>query len=51
MFSDRGNRAAAQTASNLWTQTQSEEQPAPSLMLNLFTDAPAPPRKPPGGKV
>lgn len=51
MFSDRGNRAVAQTTSNLWTQTQSEEQPAPSLMLNLFTDAPAPPRKPPGGKV
>ncbi len=55
MFSDRGNRAVAQTVSNLWAQTQSEAQtaPAPSLMLNLFTDAPAPPppRKPSGGTV
>jgi hypothetical protein len=52
MFSDRGNRAVAQTVSNLWAQSQSEAQPpAPSLMLNLFTDAPASPRKPSGGKV
>ena len=53
MFTDRGSRAVAQTVSNLWTPAKTETQPAPapSLMLNLFTDAPAPPRKPPGGKV
>ncbi|HEY1309397.1 MAG TPA: lytic transglycosylase domain-containing protein [Pseudolabrys sp.] len=53
MFTDRGSRAVAQTVSNLWTQARTEAQPAPapSLMLNLFTDAPAAPRKPSGGKV
>jgi hypothetical protein len=53
MFTDRGSRAVAQTVSNLWTPAKTEVQPAPapSLMLNLFTDAPAATRKPSGGKV
>jgi hypothetical protein len=55
MFSDRGNRAVTQTVSNLWTPARSDPPaaaaPAPSLMLNLFTDPPAAPRKPDGGKV
>jgi hypothetical protein len=52
MFSDRGGRAVAQTVSNLWTPARTEAPAAaPSLMLNLFTDAPAAPRKAPGGKT
>jgi hypothetical protein len=50
MFSDRGRNAVAQTVSNLWTPASSEAPPAPepSLMLNLFTDAPPAHRKTPG---
>lgn len=50
MFTDRGGRAVAQTVSNLWTQTHADAPPAaePSLMLNLFTDAPPAHRKTPG---
>jgi len=53
MFSDRGNRAVTQTVSNLWTPASADAPTAaaPSLMLNLFTDAPAAPRKRPGGKL
>jgi len=53
MFSDRGNRAVTQTVSNLWTPARSvtPATAAPSLMLNLFTDTPAAPRKPAGGKI
>ena len=51
MFSDRGSSAVAQTVSNLWTPGRTDAPAAPSLMLNLFTDAPAAPRKPPGGKT
>lgn len=54
MFSDRGSQALAQTVSNLWTPAKTEAMPpAPALppMLNLFTDAPAAPRKPSGGKI
>ena len=53
MFTDRGSRAVTQTVSNLWTPARSDTPAtaAPSLMLNLFTDAPAAPRKAPGGKV
>lgn len=53
MFSDRGSSAVAQTVSNLWTpaRTDAPAVAAPSLMLNLFTDAPAAPRKAPGGKT
>ena len=53
MFSDRGNRAVTQTVSNLWTPARSDTPAAaaPSLMLNLFTDPPAAPRKPAGGKI
>jgi hypothetical protein len=53
MFTDRGSRAVTQTVSNLWTPGRSDTPAvaAPSLMLNLFTDTPAAPRKPPGGKV
>jgi len=53
MFSDRGNRAVTQTVSNLWTPSRSDTPAAaaPSLMLNLFTDPPAAPRKPAGGKI
>jgi hypothetical protein len=53
MFTDRGSRAVAQTVSNLWTpaRTDAPAAAAPSLMLNLFTDAPAAPRKAPGGKT
>jgi len=53
MFTDRGGRAVAQTVSNLWAPAKTNAPPvaAPSLMLNLFTDAPAAPRKPSGGKV
>ena len=53
MFSDRGSSAVAQTVSNLWTpaRTDAPAAAAPSLMLNLFTDAPAAPRKAPGGKT
>jgi hypothetical protein len=51
MFSDRGNRAVTQTVSNLWTPARSDTPAAPSLMLNLFTDTPAAPRKPAGGKI
>jgi len=51
MFSDRGNRAVTQTVSNLWTPARSDTPAAPSLMLNLFTDTPAAPRKPTGGKI
>ena len=50
MFSDRSGRAVAQTVSNLWTPTQADIPQAaePSLMLNLFTDAPPAHRKTPG---
>ena len=51
MFSDRGSSAVAQTVSNLWTPGRTDAPATPSLMLNLFTDAPAAPRKPPGGKT
>jgi hypothetical protein len=50
MFSDRGRSAVAQTVSNLWTPASSDAPaaPEPSLMLNLFTDAPPSHRKTPG---
>jgi hypothetical protein len=51
MFSDRGSSAVAQTVSNLWTPGRTDAPAAPSLMLNLFTDAPPAPRKAPGGKT
>ncbi len=53
MFSDRGTRAVTQTVSNLWTPASADAPAAatPSLMLNLFTDAPAAPRKRSGGKL
>ena len=52
MFTDRGNGPVTQTVSNLWTPASGDAPPAaPSLMLNLFTDAPAAPRKRPGGKI
>ena len=51
MFTDRGSRAVTQTVSNPWTPARSDTPAAPSLMLNLFTDTPAAPRKAPGGKV
>ena len=53
MFSDRGNGAVTQTVSNLWTPAGADAPAAaaPSLMLNLFTDAPAHPRKRSGGKI
>ncbi|MGH6683170.1 MAG: lytic transglycosylase domain-containing protein [Pseudolabrys sp.] len=53
MFTDRGSGAVAQTVSNLWAPSKNEAPaaPDPSLMLNLFSDAPARPRKATGGKV
>lgn len=49
MFTDRGGRAVAQTVSNLWTPANGDapQVPAPSPLLNLFSDTPAT-RKPPG---
>ncbi len=53
MFSDRGNRAVTQTVSKLWTPARTDATAAAesSLMLNLFTDAPAAPGKASGGKL
>jgi hypothetical protein len=51
MFTDRGGRAVAQTVSNLWTPSPGEAPAAPSPLLNLFTDRPAPPHRPRGGKT
>ena len=53
MFTDRGSRAVAQTVSNLWTPAKNDAPAAaaPSPLLNLFTDTPAPPRKAAGGKT
>ena len=50
MFSDRSRKAVTQTVSNLWTPANADAPPAPepSLMLNLFTDAPPTHRKAPG---
>jgi hypothetical protein len=53
MFSDRGTRAVSQTVSNLWTQPGADApaQGNPPPTLNLFSDPPAPARKPSGGKI
>lgn len=53
MFSDRGNRPVTQTVSNLWTQpgADASARGSPPLTLNLFSDPPAAPRKPGGGKI
>ncbi len=50
MFTDRGSAAVAQTVSNLLTEAHNDVPPVdtPSLMLNLFTDAPPARRKTPG---
>jgi hypothetical protein len=49
MFTDRGSKAVAQTVSNLWTPSTTDAATAPEPpLLNLFTDAPAVPRRTPG---
>jgi hypothetical protein len=50
MFSDRGNRAVAQTVVNLWTPADTPAATESSPMLNLFTDDPTGPRKRSPGK-
>jgi hypothetical protein len=50
MFSDRGNRAVTQTVSNLWTPADAPAAGEASPLRNLFSDAPAAPRKATDGK-
>jgi len=49
MFSDRGNRAVAQTVSSLWRSPGADAQVALPSTLSLFSDPPPSARKP--GKI